>query len=1016
MRVFQKTVSLFALACMCVMISACGDSGSSKSDDPEEGEFPAKDIDVDNKVSDAAYYRDRFYNSGTGSYVNTIQLGMYIWLEDNSTENTSYASSSMCYDNDGENCYTYGRLYSPGAAHCPSGFRVPTKDDWSKTMGYLKRFDELDTVFGFSKGGYCYEGSLGLGCSDIGDAGYYMTSDSAVAVVKGRSVSFNRSQEEGFYQVRCVKYTYIVGEVDDLPACDTVNQYRMNPYYVMSKKSNFRCIGTRWVDDFSINCGHVEDDMFGVYHDSMYICKGNSWQLASINDSKETCTEEKEGTTFLFNGKYYACEDERWREFTKAETYLGYCNEKKRGTVDSVPTVYKVFNYEEGGDDSKTVYSRYACDSLGWREAGLADFFGKCDSSKVGQTAHYEGLDYVCRGKNWDEFTEDEMIMGACTAKNQGQFDSSWVDDLYICDKNEWRIATKNDYLGKCTSKREGEILVFESTYYICEDEYWDELEGMSSLFGLCTVQRQAERDTFTSPYDASKTVYICDSTRWRELSANDVGGECTYEKQYKEVQVGFKKWYCYSELWRKMDDVEEAYGLCRTDNFGKEVSLKGVRYACHRQGGWKELTKVERALGVCNDSLEGKVEVMGDSTYKCQSYEWVRKSSREILGDCDETVYGETGSYSGVTYVCREDGWSAISALDEALGICSPLNAGVIKQKGSSDYRCEADGWTLVDANIANLGECTSDTVVMKKVGSTYYYCKDHEWNVAESIEQVHGKCIDKRKATVTYKDTLYYCNDYAFSGKGWMLYDDVDMSQGYCGVSNDTLTFKGIRYMCKSSRWSEASIREYMRTCTTAREGHVMYNGIDSSVCTEGKWVAKPFKTMTDPRDSKKYEIANIDGVTWMVQNLNYDDASDSTECVDEDEVNCGELGRLYSFTSAKKVCPTGWHLPESSEWKAMVAYVDTLYRYAGTSPFWSVSNNYLGLEMEMTGLKISYLRNGFDAAETRYRVGVGAYYWSAEATVMSFGYDYEDNQSTSGQIQNEKAIGVAVRCVKN
>ena len=69
-----------------------------------------------------------------------------------------------------------------------------------------------------------------------------------------------------------------------------------------------------------------------------------------------------------------------------------------------------------------------------------------------------------------------------------------------------------------------------------------------------------------------------------------------------------------------------------------------------------------------------------------------------------------------------------------------------------------------------------------------------------------------------------------------------------------------------------------------------------------------------------------------------------------------------------------------------------------------------------MMSTGLKIAYLRNGFDAAEMRYRVSDGAYYWSAEAGVKSFGYQYEDNQTTSGQIQNEKAIGVAVRCVKN
>ncbi len=1016
MRVFQKTISLFVFACASFLISACGDSGSSSSDDSEDDELPAQNIDVDRKVSDAAYYKDRFYNSSTGSYVNTIQFGMYIWLEENSSETTTYSGSSVCYDNVPENCYIYGRLYSPGAYKCPSGFTVPTKDDWSKTMSYLDQNAKMNGVFGFSKGGYCYERQGDVSCSGIGNTGYYLAKDSAVAEVNGHSVSFSASSDNGFYQLRCVKYTYIVATETDLPHCDTTNQYGMSLYYVMNKKSNFRCIGTRWVDDFSDNCGHVDDNMFGVYNDSMYICKGNRWLLADISDSKDSCTETKEGTTFLFNGKYYACEKERWREFTKVETYLGYCNEKKRGTLDSVPTVYKVFSYEEGGDTRKTVYSRYVCDSQGWREAGLSDFFGKCDSSKVGKTAAYEGVDYVCRDMKWDGLTEDELIMGACTSKNQGQFDSSEANLLYICDSNEWRKATEEDYLGECTTKREGEILVFDSIYYICEDEYWDKLDGMGSLLGLCNEKRQGEVDTVALPYEKNvKEVYICDSSWWRVLSAKDVDGECTNEKLNKVIQVGFKKWYCYHDVWYKMDEVEEAHGLCLQEDYGKEVALYGNHYVCQREG-WRELTKVERTLGVCTDSIEGKVEVIGDSTYKCQSFEWVRKSSREILGDCDKSVYGKTGSYSGVTYVCRVDGWSVANALDEALGICSPLNAGVIKQKGTSDYRCEEDGWTLVDANIASLGECTSDTVIMKKVEGTYYYCKDHEWNVAESIDQVYGKCNDKRKATVTYKDTLYYCNDYAFSGDGWMLYEDVDMSQGYCGVSNDTLTFKGIRYMCKSSRWSEASIREYMGTCTSAREGHVMYNGIDSSVCTEGKWVAKPFKTMTDPRDSKKYEIVDIDGVTWMAQNLNYNDASDSTECVDEDEINCGERGRLYSFTSAKKVCPTGWHLPDSSEWNAMVSYVDTLYRYAGSSPFWHVSNNYLGLEMMSTGLKIAYLRNGFDAAEMRYRVSDGAYYWSAEAGVKSFGYQYEDNQTTSGQIQNEKAIGVAVRCVKN
>jgi hypothetical protein len=131
MRVFQKAKSLFAFACMGILICACGDSGSSSTtDDPEKSEDPAKEIEVDNKVSGSTVIRDRIYNSSIGSYMNTVQFGIYIWLEDNSTE-SGYSGSSMCYDDDPENCYTYGRLYSPGASKCPSGFSVPSQDAWS---------------------------------------------------------------------------------------------------------------------------------------------------------------------------------------------------------------------------------------------------------------------------------------------------------------------------------------------------------------------------------------------------------------------------------------------------------------------------------------------------------------------------------------------------------------------------------------------------------------------------------------------------------------------------------------------------------------------------------------------------------------------------------------------------------------------------------------------------------------------------------------------------------------------
>ena len=75
----------------------------------------------------------------------------------------------------------------------------------------------------------------------------------------------------------------------------------------------------------------------------------------------------------------------------------------------------------------------------------------------------------------------------------------------------------------------------------------------------------------------------------------------------------------------------------------------------------------------------------------------------------------------------------------------------------------------------------------------------------------------------------------------------------------------------------------------------------------------------TLTDPRDGQTYRIKTFTKVlpydipvaqTWMIDNLNYQAAE--SWCYDEDEKNCAEYGRLYSWEAAKSACPEGWHLP--------------------------------------------------------------------------------------------------------
>ena len=54
-------------------------------------------------------------------------------------------------------------------------------------------------------------------------------------------------------------------------------------------------------------------------------------------------------------------------------------------------------------------------------------------------------------------------------------------------------------------------------------------------------------------------------------------------------------------------------------------------------------------------------------------------------------------------------------------------------------------------------------------------------------------------------------------------------------------------------------------------------------------------------------------------MAENLRYNSANSKCyfETRSEDSTYCLEHGRLYKWNDAKKVCPEGWRLPDSTYW---------------------------------------------------------------------------------------------------
>ena len=839
---------------------------------------------------------------------------------------------SGCYDDNYENCYAYGRLYQPGTSRCPSGYSVPTKDDWSRTMQYISKYSEIDSVFGFSRGGYCYEGLNGVACIDLGKVGYYLAGDSTVAVVKGRSVSFQNSDEESFYQLRCIKYSYIVPKVEDLPECDSASRYSLGQFYVMDKKSNYRCIGTRWVDDFTNSCGHAEEGMSGVYNDSMYICKYREWQLADISDSKDKCTDINDRTTYLFNGVYYACEEGSWRTLKNLELQLGYCKPSMVGTIDSLYTTVTKSSYLRYEVQPYYSYAYYTCDSTGWRTSYLKDFMGVCDSTMLYDEDSLHDVRYVCRNNEWDTFSTLEKEIGVCSPRKQGLIDTTSGGRDYICDSTEWHYPTKQDYLGDCVPKNEGKIRPYDGGKYICRDSLWEKLSATEAELGICTEKIYGKVDSVKSGY-----TYICDSTGWRSVKPADIGGVCNASKQYKVIEFNSEKYYCDEDgAWVKMSALELRAGICMPKNEGKRDSSSYSSYYYCDGSDWVSISRIEYKLGLCTEAIDSVVKTFEDLSYRCRNGSWISMSVSEALGKCDSTSWGKTKSYKGSEYACKFDSWVNYSSFDQENGICSGKTLGKVIDVNGKYYICSSSDWTTLADEAGSLGDCDQgDSAIYKKAASGIYYrCRNYKWSKVDTLTAVFGNCnYNTKTSPVVFNNKEYVCDPQSF-GNRWYLMQSIDSVSGYCGSRrlNDTLTYKGKYYLCKNLssdeanyKWTVATYRGYMRECTIAREGHKMFNGLNYSVCTGEEWVGYITDTLTDSRDGQKYRVQKINGVTWMIDNLNYA-TTDSSNCVNG-TTSCDKSGRLYALSVAKTVCPAGWTLPDTATWGAMVRYMNAL-----------------------------------------------------------------------------------------
>ena len=180
---------------------------------------------------------------------------------------------------------------------------------------------------------------------------------------------------------------------------------------------------------------------------------------------------------------------------------------------------------------------------------------------------------------------------------------------------------------------------------------------------------------------------------------------------------------------------------------------------------------------------------------------------------------------------------------------------------------------------------------------------------------------------------------------------------------------------------------------------------------------------ETFTDPRDNKIYKTVKIGEQVWMAENLNYavlgskcyggggkvKDENDSLITLSSAEIqaNCDKYGRLYNWKTAMTVCPSGWHLPDSSEWRILTAAAGGKKR-AGknlkTTSGWKDYKGVSGNGDDKFGF--SALPGGafFNSVNFFDKIGSNGYWWSANKhhLVYAWEHNYSDFKCSNVIVQ--------------
>ena len=340
-------------------------------------------------------------------------------------------------------------------------------------------------------------------------------------------------------------------------------------------------------------------------------------------------------------------------------------------------------------------------------------------------------------------------------------------------------------------------------------------------------------------------------------------------------------------------------------------------------------------------ETYECGMDVIGEKVYVTELEENYECDGEKWFKSYDQTKPSSTKSSAS-----KDTDGSCDSRATDKDGSSSDATTSSSSAKSSSSRPTEIlEPEITVNETCTEVGAC--DAMVKTDISTWHFvrkdgFDRDMEYNYFVEGTQLMVKTID-------YKGV-----------------EDIDTLKVYSDMTNEIsqeYAFNAAKSTCKNGGGNDNKIKSCVKDtvktlpkCNTNLEGVI---GIDTTgikvICRENEWqIDVEYGSLMDDRDGQSYKIVKIGDQWWMAENLNYADSiatpslSGKSWCFNNEPDSCTKYGRLYTWAAAidsvavyddgdgvncgfhagsctlpekvRGICPSGWHMPDTTEWNTL------------------------------------------------------------------------------------------------